>query len=888
MRIYRWLLLAYPRAFRARYGPEMERTFARMLAEARRRGGAMAAASAWLSAADDAITHGWSERRAARARGKGLWMDVLFSDLRQALKGLVSRPGLSAAAILTIALGIGANAGIFGIVNAVLLRPLPYHEPDRLVMLWEKFAPMNMDTMPWSQQDFADVRTRATQLESVALFAGPDFVLTGSGEPISLDGLAASPSLFRLLGASPLIGQTFADDAEQPANRYQAILSYATWRDRFARDPAIVGRTLTLNGRAVTVRGVMPESFHFPPPVTFGEEMLTSEPDIYVPYTIDLANTQRGSHNSFAVGRLAPGATLASASAELDAIGKAIGKEFPRTNNDVGMHLAPLHGQSVTTIRRSLIVILSAVAAVLLIACASVGNLLLARATARKREIALRTALGATRARLVSLLLTESLLLGIAGGLLGILFAQWISRGLLAINPIDLPALFEARLDARVFAFTMAATLLSVLVFGLLPALQGSRTDVRTVLDSGTRVSGSRGELRMKNALVAGQVAVAIVLLVAAALTIRSFERLWSVAPGISPDGVFVTSLRLPEARYPDAASQNAFQSRITERVSAVPGIQSAAVAGAIPFSPDRNASDYRVEGQPERADGEYQIANRQRVSPGYFAALGIPLREGRYFTETDTATAAPVAIVSASFADRHWPRQSAVGRAVTFQTGNDGPPTWMRIVGVVEDVRMRGFQVPVEPLIYEAASQAPAGAMWLVVRSSRPAETVAADLRAAVAAVDRDLPVDEVESMNSIMGETVRKPKFTATLLAAFGLAALLIAAVGLYGVMAFDVARQTRDIGVRMALGATPGLVRRNVLSRGVRLALLGLAAGFAGALAAGRVLEGLLFGVRPTDSLAFLSAGSAMLIVAVIASWLPARRATKVDPIVALRAE
>src|SRR5687768_4792041 len=356
-------------------------------------------------------------------------MDVLLTDLRQAARSLKSKPGLSIAAILTIALGIGANAGIFGIVNAVLLRPLPYHEPDRIVMLWERFAPMQMDTMPWSPHDFVDVRTRATQLESVALFAGPDFVMTGSGDPVTLEGLAASPALFRVLGVLPMLGQPFAEDAEQPGNRYQAILAYATWRDRFARDPTIVGRTLTLNGRAVVVRGVMPESFHFPPPVTFGEEMLTSEADIYVPYTIDLANSQRGNHNSFAVGRLAPGATLASAAAELDSIARAIGKENPRTNGDVGMHLMPLHAQSVTTIRRSLLVILSAVAAVLLIACASVANLLLARATARKREVALRTALGASRRRIVSLLLAESLLLGLAGGALGLFLAQWIARG---------------------------------------------------------------------------------------------------------------------------------------------------------------------------------------------------------------------------------------------------------------------------------------------------------------------------------------------------------------------------------------------------------------------------------------------------------------------------
>lgn len=888
MKPYRWLLRFYPRAFRDRYGVEMERTFARMLREARRRRGVRGAATAWLGALRDAVTRGVVERRTQGLIGRRNIMDNLLADFRQAFRSLRSRPGLSAAAILTIALGIGANAGIFGIVNAVLLRPLPYHEPDRMVMLWERFAPMQLDTMPWSFHDFVDVRARATQMESMALFAGPDLVLTGSGEPVALDVIAASPSLFRVLGVQPLIGQPFGDDTEEPGREQQVILSHAMWRDRFAGDRGIVGRSLTLSGRPFTVVGVMPEWFHFPPPVTFGEEMLTTDPDIYVPLALHLTKTQRGEHGMFAVGRLAPGATLDSANAELQSIAAAIGRENPRTNADVGMHAMSLHAQSVTTIRMSLLVILSAVAAVLLIACASVANLLLARATARKREIAMRTALGASRSRIVTLMLAESTLLGVAGGGLGLVLAHWIAQGLLQINPIELPAMFDARIDGRVFAFTAASTLLSVLVFGLVPALQSARADVRSVLQSGTRVSGSRGELRVKNILVAGQVAIAIVLLVAAALMIRTFERLWSVEPGISAGGVYMTNLSLPAARYPDAAAQVAFQSRIVEQLSSTPGIRAAAVAGVIPFSTDRNAGDYRVEGQPPRRDNEYQIAARQRVSARYFDAFGIPLREGRYFTDADGPDAPPVAIVSAAFAERHWPGKSALGRTVTFQTDAESNPRWMRIVGVVADVRMRGFQEAIDPLLYQPAAQAANLNMWLVVRSERPESAATNDFRNAIAAVDRDLPLGTVRSMHSVMADSVRKPKFTATLLAAFGLAALLIAAVGLYGVMSFDVATQTRDIGVRIALGATPGHVRQRVVWRGFRLTAVGLAFGFGASLAAGRVLQGLLFGVTPTDLAAFAAAGCAMVAVALLASWLPARRATKVDPIVALRAE
>ena len=888
MKRYRLLLRCYPRQFRDRYGAEMQRTFAQMLADARARHGAGGALLVWLGATRDAIARGVAERRQLRSSSKGRAMDTFAADLRQAFKSLRARPGLSVAAVLTIALGIGANAGIFGIVNAVLLRPLPYDQPDRIVMMWERFAPMQMDTMPWSTHDFVDVRTRARQLEAMALFAGPDFVLTGAGEPTTLDGLAASPALFRVLGVKPMLGQPFPDDAEIPGKHRQVILSYATWRDRFASDAGVVGRALTFNGHPYVVVGVMGESFHFPPPVTFGEEMLTAEPDVYVPLRIVLDENGRGSHSMFAVARLAPGATLDSANAEMRAIAAAVGKENPRTNGDVGMHLMPLHAQSVTTVRRSLLVILSAVAAVLLIACASVANLLLARATSRKREIAMRTALGASRARIVSMMLAESLILGAAGGLLGLVIAQWIAQALLSINPIELPTMFDARFDMRVFGFTGLATLLAVLVSGLVPALQGSRTDVRSVLQSGTRVSGSRTELRMKNALVAAQVAVAIVLLVSAALTIRSFSRIWSVDPGISPDGVRITTISLPDSRYPDAKSQVGFQARILDQLAAMPGIRASAVSNGMPFSSDRSAGDYRVEGQPTRRDNEYQIAARHAVSPGYFAALQIPLREGRLFTDADVLGAPPVVVVSKSFADKHWPGGSAVGRTLTFQTDTDTDVTWMRIIGVVDDVRMRGFQVDPEPHIYRAAAQTPTGAMWLIARSDRGDESAASDFRAALNRVDRDLPLNDVTTMSARMADTVRKPKFTATLLAAFGAAALLIAAVGLYGVMAFDVARQTRDIGVRIALGATPGQVRQRVVRRGLSLTAVGLVMGFAGALAAGRVLEGLLFGVTATDVTAFAIAGGTMTAVAVLASWLPARRATRVDPIIALRAD
>lgn len=886
MKAYRRLLAAYPIEFRRRYGAEMEATFALMLADARARHGRLGVVAAWLRAAIDISAHAAAERRAARARSGGSSMfESLVIDLRQAVRALSARPSLTIPAILTIALGIGANAGIFGIVNAMLFRPLPYAEPDRLVLLWERFQPMNLDTMPWSIPDYRVVSERSTQLEDTAIFRGDRVAMVDGGEPTRLAVINAEANLFEMLGVAPMLGRTY----DRSAGKREAVLDYRAWRDRFGADPGIVGRTISLDTGPMAIVGVMPEGFQFPPPITFGDQMLTRDADMYVAFDLEREGVQ-GQHSHFAVGRMAPRATLGSTLSELSAIARDIVAANPGSGLSVpafGIHAVPLHGQSVVTVRRSLLVILGAVGAVLLIACASVANLLLARAMARRHEMAMRASLGASRGRLVRQLLIESLLLGAAGGVAGVVVAPWIASGLLAVSPIDLQQMTDVRVDAPVLLFALGVTLAAVLLFGLIPAVQGSRLDLISVMRSGSRVSANQAELRTKRLLVVGQVSIALVLLVAAGLATRSLGRLWSVDPGFTPDTVSAFAADLPAAAYRDEGSQLNFQQRLLERLEAVPGVERVSAVTHLPFTFDRNAGNYVVEGEPPLPADQFQIASRNTVSSGYFGTLGIKLLAGRFFNESDAMTAPPVVIVSRAVAERHWPGQDPIGRRLADDPNEGEAPEWMTVVGVVEDVRMLGFDATIEPMFYRPSSQTPTSAFWVAYQSTRPG--VARDIRAAAASLDNRLPIGTIHTMTSLMGDTVKKPRFTAVLLSAFGLTALFIAAVGLYGVMAFDVTRQTRDIGVRLALGATPERVRRGVLGRGLRLAGAGLVVGMVAAyLTAKSMMAGLLFGVSASDLAAFAGAAFVLVLVAMLASWLPARRATRVDPMIALRSE
>ena len=881
MRFYRLLARIFPRAFRRQYADELEAAAADLL-RAEGAKGPLHLVRLWIGLCADVVTRGLAERRAEQ--GNRHLLRAIGSEWRQAVRAVASRPGFAAVVVGLLGLAMAANAAVFGVVNATLLRPLPFAEPERLVLLWESYAPMHLDEMPWSDLDYVSVRS-ASAFASTSVFRWRRLVLTGQGAPATLRAGVVEGNVFDLLGTTAARGRAFtpSDSVAGPADI--VVLSHAAWITRFDADPAIVGRTVTLDNAPYTVLGVLRPGVSFPPPITFSGQMLSPEPDIYLPYVLKTAADSRGAHSSFVVARLRPGVDLRGAGTEVAAIGERLAREFPDTNTDVHMRVEPLHGQSVVTIRGVLYVLLGAVAGVLLIACASIANLMLARASGRAREMALRTALGAGRASLVRQLLFESAIFGAGGTAVGLVGARWMSAGLVALNPIELPGMFRSSLDWRVFGFTILMTLAAVFAFGMLPALTGSRTDLVSMLRSGTRTTSSRRERRTKATLVVLQVSLAVVLLVGGGLMIRSLMRLWQVDPGFRSENVITTAVSLPAGRYGDAASQRGFQERWLARVRQVPGVSASAAMTMLPFAFDKSSSDYSIVGAPARKTGDYLIATYDYVSADFTTVLRMPVIEGRTLRDADGAAAPRVAIISESLARRHWPPGGAVGHQLLFGSKNDPPKT---IVGVVRDVRMGGFDAGIDPTIYVPLSQSPVPAFWTAMVSERPADAVAADVRAALHDVDASLPADKVRPLTDIMGDTVKKPRFTAVVMSAFALTALLIAAVGLYGVLAFDVAEQRRELGVRIALGATPQGIRALVLGRGFRLVATGLVTGAVVSVASTRLISGLLFDAPGVDAIPLLAATIALALAAIVATWLPARRATRADPIEALRAQ
>ena len=883
---FRWLLRFYPEAFRQTYGREMERMFARMLARERESRGLAGALSVWVGATVDAARSGLRERRilpSGRRRIGGV-MDALRIDIRQALRGFLSRPVFTLAAVLTIALGIGANSAIFSIVNASMLRPLPYRDSDRLVLLWQTWQQYGSDEIPWTTHDFVDVRARMTQLSRIALFRGGSRVLN-TAEPRRLRAAVVSPDLFPLLGVAPALGRGFVPEEEIPANRDRVILTHATWQQLSGSNPAVVGTTITLDDRPHTIVGVMPAGFAFPPPVTFGDKMLAMNPEIFLPFSIS-PGARDGNHSHFALARLAPGASIPSADAELRAIHADLAKAYP-VNVGVEARAIPLQGQSVSTFRRSLLIMLAAVLCVLLIACTSVANLLIAKATARRRELALRAAVGASRSRLVGQLLVESLTLGVFGGAIGLVLALWIIAGVSTLNPIDLPAIYEPRLDWRVVAFTFGVTLVAVTAFGLLPALQASRPDPIAVFRDGARTTAGRSERRMKSALVVGQTAIAVLLLVLAGLAVRSFRTLWSVDPGFETQSVLSFHVDLPESRYRSSTDAWRFIEALTQELSNLPGTASTAAATMLPFVFDRNATNYFVEGEPATADTVGQFVDRTLITPSYFTAMGSAVVWGRPILPSDTGSVA-VGVVNEAFARKHWPGGDWSDRRIALDAlpaANDG---WIQIVGVARDMRTAGLSNPAEPTLYLPLAAEPYSSFFVLMRTNLDPAASVAPARAALARLDPALPMDNVKLMSARKADSVRAPRFTAMLLGGFGILALIIAIIGIYGVMAFDAAQRTREIGIRIALGARPASVRGLISRRGLLLTATGLAIGLVASVAASRAVEGMLYGVSGSDPATLAVAAVTLLVTGWAAAWLPARRASNVDPIVALRAD
>jgi putative ABC transport system permease protein len=818
-----------------------------------------------------------------------LWMrrqqwrwDMLRQDLRYAVRQLVGQPAFTLLAALTLALGIGANTAIFSIVYGVLLKPLPYAHPDRLVQLWETNPLRNWTEATIAPANFLDWQSRNRVFQDMAWYMGSDtseagvtnYTLTEGADAERVRGLLVSPNFFRLLGVGPEIGRDFRAGEAIPGHHRVIVLSHGFWQRRFGSDRALVGKTIRMGMREYVVAGIMPESFHFGArPVDFWAP-LAYEPGEY--------RELRQPHFLRAIARLAPGVTIDRARVEMAAIASSLEREYPRTNTKMGVGLGPLTDWFVGRVRLALLVFLGAVGCLLLIACANVANLMLSRAVGRVREMAIRSALGAERLRLVRQVLTESLLLSAIGGVLGVVVATWGVRAFIAMSPADLPRVEEVHVDVWVLAFTAALTCAAALLFGLVPAIHAARARASEALFAASR-SGSARSSSTRRALVLVEVALAFVLAVGSGLMVRSYVRLQRVDPGFDPAGLLTATVSLP-GQYDDDSKTREFFTQVIEHLRAIPGVRAAGASTRIALDGYAWTGDLGIEGRPDIWGRELR---HKWIVPGYFQTMGLRMVAGRSFTAHDDDKAPTVVVVNQTLARRYFSGDAPVGRRVTF-TKPDQAPRWVTIIGVVSDEKQDGLDAPVKEEVYETYLQHADSGMTLVARCSGDPAAYAGQFRQAVAAVDPKVALYDVKTMDERMADATARQRMTLWLFAFFGAAALLLAGVGVGGVVAFSVSSRWREIGLRVALGATRRDVIRMVLSDGLRPVLGGLGVGVLAALGLSRLLAALLFETSVTDPIAFIAVGAFLLLVAVVAGYLPARTALRVDPTRALRAD
>lgn len=793
-------------------------------------------------------------------------MSTLLRDLRYALRMLGKGPGFAVVAIVTLALGIGANTAMFSVVNAVLLKPLPYPEAERLIRLFEKNK--HFDSMAVSFPNYADWSRTSHSFSHVAVYRPESFALASGGEPERLAGAKVSASLFPALGVRPALGRVFTAQEDRKGAWPVALLGSGVWRARFGGDTRILGRTLTLDGRSVTIVGILPPGFELP----------STPVDLLLPAGLD-AREGRDSHYLRAIGRLKPGVTLEMARAEMDAIAKRLEELYPQTNAGTGVFVTPAHEQMVRGIRPTLLVLLVAVGFVLLIACGNIANLLLARLTSRTREIALRAAMGASRWRIARQLLTESLLLTLLGGAAGILVALWIVEMLIAAKPDAIPRLDELGLDPIALAFTAVLSLLTALAFGLAPSLHASRIGLSEAMREGARGATS-GRGRTRAVLVISEVALACLLSVGAGLTIASFRRLQRVEPGFRTEGILTAEVSLREARYGSKESVARFADQVLRGLSAIPGEISVAATTFLPLSGNDSQTTFAVEGRPPQPPGEELWTDGAAVTEGYFGTLGIPLLKGRAFSETDDTASVPVVVINETMVRRFFPEGDAVGKRIQINEA------WREVVGVVGTVKNYGLDADDRYQTYLPVRQINPDLLTLVVRTDGDPSSLTSPLRRAVSAADPNVPVYGVRTFQDLLDASLSRRRFTLALLGGFASLALLLAAVGVYGVMACAVSGRIPEIGIRMALGARGGDVVRMVVGEGIRLSAIGILVGLAGTFALGGLLKNIVFGVSPRDPMTLATITLLLTAVAGLASLLPALRAAKVDPIVALR--
>jgi predicted permease len=821
--------------------------------------------------------------RAYEVRGGGL-LETLSQDFRYAARMLARQPGFTAVAALTLALGIGANTAIFSVVEAVLLRALPYRHADRAVVLWESQRLGNLPRNVINPANFLDWRDQARSFDEMAAFADFRYNLTGVGEPEEVPAQIATPNLFALLGAGAELGRTFTPEDAKPGHDDVAILSHDLWRRRFGGAPDIIGRTLSLNGHGVTVIGVMPPGFQW-----FIQELsLTGKPaQIWVPLGLSAEQRVRRGRYLQAVARLKPGVSLTRARAEMSAIAGRLESRYPSFNRGWGVRLVTLRDQLAGEIRPALLVLLAAVGFVLLIACVNVANLLLARAAGRHKEIAIRSSIGAGRRRIIRQLLTESLLLALLGGALGLLLSRAGLAALVALSPPNLAGVGRAGLDLPVLAFTLGVTALTGIVFGLAPALEASRVNLSGALNESSRGNaGSARGRRLRDALVVAEVGLALVLLVGAGLMIRSFLRLQAVDPGFDAKGLLTMRVLLPAAKYPDDVRRIAFFRQAAARLRTLPGVVDAGAASALPFAGLGAATSFNIEGTSFKTEADKPTTDVRVVDEEYFRTLRIPLVAGRTFTAREAVEERKVAVINETMARKYFAGENPVGKRILVNMTAE--PTYTEIIGVVGDARYAKLDGELRPMVYWPPPHLTYSAMTLVLRAAGAPADLAPAARREILAIDKDQPVADVRTMESWLAESLARTRFGTLLLGAFAGLALTLAAAGLYGVMSYSVAQRQSEIGVRMALGARAADVLRLVIRQGLALVLVGVALGLLGALALTRLLASLLYEVSATDPLTFAALALLLMAVSWIACYIPARRAARVDPLIAMRYE
>ncbi len=811
-------------------------------------------------------------------------MHLLFQDLRYGLRSLLRTPGASVFAIIALALGIGANSAVFSIVNAVLIRPLPYPNSERLVAVWEDKINQGAVIRAWlSPADYRDFRESNQVFDQMGAFRAQSSVLAGHDLPERVEAAAVSAGIFGLLGTKPVLGRVFAADEDQPGKNSVVVLSDGLWRRRFGASPNILGSTLDLDGASYQVIGVAPPGFRLP----------DSRSEIWVPYTPEPKElARRGLRTLTVIARLKRGVTPKQAEIGLQTIARNIAEIHPDSNAGYSAVLVPLNEQIVGDIRPTLWTLMGAVAFILLIACVNVANLLLARASSREKEMAVRTSLGASPGKIVRQLLTESTLLALIGGAAGLLLAEWAISFVVKLAPSGIPRVDEISLDWRVLMFTLAVSALTGLVFGLAPALESSRVDLNSLLKtSGRSASGHRGRSRMRNALVVCEMASCLALLICAGLLVRSLMHLGQVNPGFRADHVLTMQISLPRSRYSGLKTEQ-FYKQLLDRVNTLPGVQSAGICRFLPLSGNDASANFQIEGEPVLSSADQPRAKFRAAGGEYFAALRIPLLRGRLFNATDGERTSKVVIINQAAARRFWPNQDPVGKRILSGFDQD---QWSTIIGIVGNVKHSGLDAEINPETYYNYLQIPPEAvavaeasMALVIRTNTAPLAMVSAVRNEVRGLDPDQPVFDVKTMEDVVYGSVAQPRFRSLLLSLFAGLALLLAGVGLYGVTAYSVTQRSNELGVRMALGAEPGQILKLVMSHAMLLASFGLVIGVAIAFACARMMEGLLFGVRATDPASFGISCLVLLSIAALASFIPAVRATRIDPISALRTE